>query len=313
MTIIYYFVCGICYLMSLLPLRVLYWISDILYVIVCYIVKYRHKVVWKNLTTSFPEKSNEEIRQIEKKFYAWFCDYIVETIKLLTISKKEISRRMVFKNADLLIQAAEEGQSCAVYLGHYCNWEWITSLPLLFAEKSATPITFGHIYHPLENKQFDGFFLRLRERMGSVSIPMQGILRKIAEYRKENKRVIIGYISDQVPFWNNIHYWTDFLNHDTPVFTGAERIVKTSGHAAFYGDLKRIRRGYYECEFKLITRTPKDCEQFEITEKYFRELEKTIRRDPQYWLWTHNRWKRTREEFNKFFIPETGRAKAVDY
>lgn len=307
MAILYYIIFGACYLLSLLPLRLLYCMSDLLYVLIFYVVRYRHKIVWKNLTTSFPDKSDKEIRDIEKKFYSWFCDYIVETIKMLTISKGEMRRRMVFKNVEGLTKVLHEGQSCALYLGHYCNWEWITSLPLVIKDDN---IQFGHIYHPLENKKFDKFLLDLRERMGSTSISMQNILRKLVEYRKMNKSIIIGYISDQVPFWNNIHYWTDFLNHDTPVFTGAERIIKSAGHAAFYGDLKRVKRGYYECEFKLLTRKPDECGEFEITEMYFRELEKTIRRTPQYWLWTHNRWKRTRQEFDRHYIPGTGRAKA---
>lgn len=296
MTVLYYIFFCICYLLSLLPLRILYCISDLLYLPVFHVVKYRRRIVWKNLTTSFPEKDRDEIHFIEKKFYHWFCDYFVETIKLLTISKKEMSRRMTFKNVEALMQVLDNRQSCAIYLGHYCNWEWITSLPLLFNDDS---IKFGHVYHSLENKKFDKFFLKLRGRMGSISIPMRGILRKMAEFRKTDKKIIIGYISDQVPLWNNIHYWTNFLNHDTPVFTGAERIIRSNNNAAFYGDLKCTKRGHYECEFRLLTDTPEKYEEFGITEMYFRELEKTIQRAPQYWLWTHNRWKRTREECDK--------------
>ena len=143
--------------------------------------------------------------------------------------------------------------------------------------------------------------------MGAVCIPMSETLRRLAEFRQKQQPVVIGYISDQVPFWNNIHHWLDFLNHDTPVLTGTERLATQTGHAVFYMDVRRIRRGYYEAEFKLITRTPKQMKEFEITDIYFKMLEETIRQAPAYWLWTHNRWKRSHEEFNIRYDPATGR------
>lgn len=303
MKALYYIVLSIWYVISLLPLRVLYVISDLLFLLIFYVFRYRRNIVKKNLSESFPEKSSKEKKAIERKFYLFFCDYLVETIKLLTISKKQLKKRMVFKGTEIIDDIVNDGQSCAVYLGHYCNWEWITSLPL--AVKPAGQC--GQIYHPLENKDFDRLFLHLRERMGAICIPMSETIRRIAEYRRDKRQLVIGYISDQVPFWNNIHYWTNFLNHDTPVLTGTERIAKSAGHAVFFADVKRIKRGYYECNFKLITREPKKFEDFELTEIYFRELEKTIKQEPQYWLWSHNRWKRTHEEFNKRYDPETGR------
>ena len=159
----------------------------------------------------------------------------------------------------------------------------------------------GQIYHPLENKDFDRLFLRSRERMGAVCIPMADTLRKILEYRQAGRPVVIGYISDQVPFWTNIHHWVDFLHHDTPVLTGTERIVRKFNHAVFFVDVRRVRRGYYEGEFKLMTSEPQKMAEFEITDIYFRMLEESIRRAPEFWLWSHNRWKRTREEFNERF------------
>lgn len=303
MKALYYIVYCFWYLLSLLPLKLLYGLADIVCLTIYYIFRYRRKIVRKNLIESFPEKSTEEIITIEKKFYRFLGDYFVETLKLLTISKKQLRRRMVFKGIDTLDEVLLSGQSCAVYLGHYCNWEWITSLPLHVTPKAKC----GQIYHALENKDFDRLFLTLRERMGAVSIPMAETLRRIVEYRNKGIQIVIGYISDQAPFWNNIHYWTNFLNHDTPVLTGTERIAKAANHAVFYGDICRPKRGYYECEFKLITREPKKYKDFELTEIYCRELEKTIQRAPQYWLWSHNRWKRTHEEFNLRYDPTTGR------
>ncbi len=303
MKLLFYIVLFVWYLLSLLPLRILYVLSDILFVLAYYVFRYRKRLVRKNLMDSFPEKKESDIIKIEKGFYLFLCDYIVESMKLLTMSKKNLQRRMVFKGTETVNEIIADGQSCAIYLGHYCNWEWITSLPLYVTKDTQC----GQIYHPLENKDFDRLFLRLRERMGAVCIPMAETLRRIVEFKKKGKQVVVGYISDQVPYWNNIHYWTNFLHHDTPVLTGTERIAKSANHAVFYMDVKCVRRGYYECEFKLITREPKKYKDFELTEIYFRELEKTIQRDPKYWLWSHNRWKRTHEEFNRRYDPETGR------
>lgn len=299
--ILYCSVFFIWYMMSLLPLCILYRISDGLFYLIYYVVKYRRPLVRKNLTDSFPEKDEKEIIKIERAYYAWFCDYIVESIKLFSMSKKQLKKRMQFVGAEQIEQSCENGQSCAIYLGHYCNWEWVTSLPLALT----SDITCGQIYHVLENQAFDQLFLRLRNRMGAVCIPMAETLRKIVKMRQEGKKLVIGFIADQAPFWNNIHYWTDFLHHDTPVFTGTEKIAKKANFAVYYLDMQRIKRGYYKAEFKLLTNTPKECGEFEITELYMRALEKTIQRQPQYWLWTHNRWKRTREQWLKIIDPVT--------
>ena len=209
---LYYLLYGFLWLLSLLPLWVHYVIADVICVLVYHVVGYRKALVRRNLADSFPDKSAEELRAIEKAFYHWFCDYLVETVKLLTISRENLQRRMVFKGTELVNEMVESGQSCAVYLGHYCNWEWITSLPLWVSPKAQC----GQIYHVLENQEFDQLFLRLRQRFGAVCIPMAETLRRLAVYRQQQKPVVIGYISDQVPFWNNIHHWLDFLHHDTP-------------------------------------------------------------------------------------------------
>ncbi len=309
MKILYYIVVAIWYLLSLLPMWVHYILSDFLFLLLYYVFGYRKQVIRKNLSTSFPEKSDDELHRIERGFYHFFCDYLAESVKLMTISKKNLKRRMVFKGSELVNQCVEEGQSCAVFLGHYCNWEWITSLPFWVTPKAQC----GQIYHPIENKDFDRLFLRLRQRMGAVCIPMQDTLRKILEFRKEKQPVVIGYISDQKPHWVNIHHWVDFLHHDTPVLTGTERIARKVNHAVFYMDVQRIRRGYYEAEFKLITREPQKTREFELTDIYYQMLEKSIRRAPEFWLWSHNRWSRTREEFNERFEVIDGKVIAKEH
>lgn len=307
MRLLYYVIYALWFLLSLLPLRIHYMLSDVVYLLIYRLLHYRIKVVRKNISESFPEKSADEQLAIERGFYHWFCDYLVESVKLLTMSEKQMRRRMVFKGTDIVNQVVEEGQSCAVYLGHYCNWEWVTSLPLWVTPKAQC----GQIYHALENKEFDRLFLKLRQRMGAVCIPMAETLRRLIQYRQEGRPVIIGYIGDQVPFWNNIHHWCDFLNHDTPVLTGTERLARQTGHAAFYLDMRRVRRGYYEAEFKLISRNPKQLEEYALTDRYFQLLEESIRRAPECYLWSHNRWKRTREEYNLRYDEETGRVDII--
>ena len=303
MKLLYYIVFAVWYVFSLLPLRIHYVLSDLLFWLLYGVVGYRKAVIRKNLRESFPEKSEEELRKIERGFYRFFCDYLVETIKMMTISKENIHRRLTFKGTELVDEIVESGQSCAVYLGHLCNWEWVTSLPLWVTPKAQC----GQIYHPLENKEFDRLFLYSRQRFGATCIAMQDTLREIVNYRSKNQPVVIGYISDQVPFWTNIHHWVDFLHHDTPVLTGTERIAKKVNHAVFFLDVHRVRRGYYEAEFKLMTREPQKMDDFEITDIYFKLLEESIRRAPEFWLWSHNRWKRTREEFNERFEVVNGK------
>ena len=215
----------------------------------------------------------------------------------MNMKPEEMKQRLVFKNTEAVDQCVKEGQSCAVYLGHLCNWEWITSLPFWVAPEAQC----GQLYHPLENKDFDRLLLNIRQRFGAVCIPMNDSLRRILDYKRQGKQTVIGYIADQAPFWWNIHHWCQFLHHDTAVLSGTERIATKLDQAVFYLDVHRVKRGYYEAEFKLITREPKKMEEFQLTDIYFNELEKSIRRQPECYLWTHDRWKRTRERFNRRF------------
>ena len=266
----YYFVSITWRLFSLLPFWILYLLSDFIYLILYTLIGYRIQIVRKNLTDSFPQKSEKELRNIERKFYHCLCDYFVETVKTMTMSKLQIREHMVFKGTELVNECVENGQSCAVYLGHTFNWEWVTSLPLWISDKAQC----GQLYHALENEAFDKLFLRLRERWGAECIPLVDILRKTIEYKRKQQPTVFGYLGDQVPHWNNIHHWCWFLNHDTPVMTGTERIAIKNHQAIFFLEVTQRKRGYYEAE---------------------------IRRQPELWLWSHNRWKRTREEFERRF------------
>lgn len=288
---------GTVYALSLLPLWMLYALSTLLYGLIYHVVGYRKHLVREHLRDSFPEKDDAGRRAIERAFYRWFCDYIVETIKLFTISKKQMRRRMVFKGADIVDQCIRRGQGVALYLGHYCNWEWISSIPLWL---NSTNYAGSQVYHVLENPVMDRLLLYARHRMGPDNVAMMDVLRYLTKNQKAGRPVVMGFIADQVPFWNNIGGWLTFLNHpQTPVLTGAERLARRLDMACVYIDIRRPKRGYYEAEFQLMTDRPKEAPTLSITEDYFQRLEQSIRRQPHLWLWTHNRWKRTRQEYDR--------------
>jgi len=295
MKITYYIAYALWYLLSLLPLWLLYFVSDLLFLPTYYLARYRRKIVRRNLTGSFPEKDLKEIVRIEKRFYHFFCDYIVETIKLFSMSEEQMKRRMVFKGVDHIVSAMEKEDKnfCFVYLGHYCNWEWIASLPYWCPDD----VKCGQIYHPLYNKAFDRLFLRLRNQFGGECIAMKETLRRIIEMKRAKQKCIIGFISDQAPKWNSIHHWCDFLHRETPVFIGTERIGKQVDALIYYADVKRTRRGYYLCEFKPLTHRPKEVPDYELTDRFTHLLEEMIKERPDFWLWSHKRWKRTKEEW----------------
>ena len=304
--IAFWAVYGTWYLLSLLPLWVHYLFSDILFVLVAYVLRYRHRVIWKNLRNSYPEKSDKEIKILQRQFYRHACDLIAETVKYTTMSRKNIMRRMVFKGNEQVAEILNSGQSIALLLGHYGNWEWVTSLAL-WLPPLTRDVMLGELYHPLQNKVMDRVVLKMRSRMEPVCVPKNDTLRWLIGNKQADRPTMLGYINDQVPKWENIHHWLTFLNQETPVFTGIERITRQLNQAVVYIDVKRLRRGYYECEYQVITRDPSTMGEYELTDIYFQRMEQTINRAPQFWLWSHNRWKRTREEFDRRFKVVNGR------
>ena len=284
-------------LLSLLPLCLLYCISDIGFVLMYYVVGYRRRIVRQNICSAFPEKDDAWVTKTERGFYRWFCDYFMEAVKLLTISDRQLRRRFTVEGADEVEKCFSEGQDAAAILGHYCNWEWLSCVGIELPKSRKI----GLIYHPLRNQAFDELFKRIRSHEeNGVVVPKKEILRYLVDYKRKGIMSIFGYISDQGPKWENIHLWLPFLNHpETPVFTGGERIIRKMNDAVFYVEMSRPKRGYYTATYKLITREPNTLPEHEITRRFFQMLEETIRKNPPYYLWTHNRWKRTREEFDK--------------
>lgn len=289
----FYLLYGVVNLIAMLPFGVLYFLSDILYVIVYYLAGYRKKVVRKNLVNSFPRKKEKEILQIERKFYRHLCDYFVETIKTLRISDKEIRKRMVFKNPEIINRLTKDGNSCLLSLGHYGNWEWVPSIGLYLLHG----VEQGHVYKTLSSKAFDELFLRIRSRFSPKPIEMKTVYRTIIRNKNEGKAMVIGFLSDQRPPKNsNDEYWTMFLNQDTQVQTGMERIAQQFGFAVVYLDVKKVKRGHYVGDFSVITADAGTEEKHTVMEKYTRKLEETILDEPAYYLWSHNKWSRKKKQ-----------------
>jgi len=282
---------SILYLISLIPFPVLYFISDILYILLFYILKYRRKVVSKNLLNSFPEKTKSELEEIEKRFYHYLADLMLESVKTISISANDIKKRFVFKNLELLTKHLQNGRSVIAVSGHYGNWEWgPVAIGLELKEKVLV------VYKPLSDKRFEGLMNSMRSRFGSVMVPMKLTLRKVIEYKNEpNVLVLVG---DQTPTREESQYFTNFLNQQTAVFLGVEKIAMKLKNPIVYFSINRIKRGYYECVVKSLIDNPELTKEHEITEAHTKELEKNIRFQPEYWLWSHKRWKFSPENLN---------------
>ncbi len=280
------------YLISLLPFPVLYLLSDILYVFLYYIFKYRRKVVAKNLLNSFPEKTKSELEQIEKRFYRHLADLMFESVKTISISANEIKKRFVFKNLEILTKYLQNGRSVIAVSGHYGNWEWgpvATGLEL--KEKVLV------VYKPLSDKRFERLMNTMRSRFGSIMVPMKLTMRKVIEYKNEpNVLVLVG---DQTPTREESQYFTKFLNQQTAVFLGVEKIALKTNNPIVYFSINKTKRGYYECVVKSLIDSPELTSEHEITNLHIGELEKNIRFKPEYWLWSHKRWKFSPEILNK--------------
>lgn len=272
------------YLVSLLPLSALYVLGDFISFILYNVLKYRRTVVMENLKNSFPDKSNSALHQIEKEFYQYFGDLTVETIKILSVSPKQIARRYTFTNTQLIEKYENAQQSYLLAVGHYCNWEWST-LVIPSALKAQAIV----IYKPLNNIVFDEVFKKAREKSGTKMIRMKIALREIVRLKEQLTCTV--FATDQTPALGDTQDWFHFLNQPTTVFMGLEKIAKATNAPVLFADMSRVKRGYYNCDFKLVCDKPTETADFEITKKHLSILENRIKEEPAYWLWSHRRWK----------------------
>lgn len=283
------------WLVALLPFRALYILSDGLCFLMRHVVHYRRKVVRRNLSNSFPEKSQAELRRIERKFYHYICDYMVEEVKMMRMSFEDLSRRMEYGNTEEYLAMIEKHGGIVVLIPHYADFEWLTGMGAIMVPGDI-PV---QVYKPLRNKYLDEMFKLIRSRHGGYNVPKHSTAREVIRLRRDGKRVAIGLITDQSPNLSEAHYWTTFLNQDTVFMDGGERIAKMMGYPVFYCELEKKGRGYCKAYFDLLTENPKQTANGEITELFARRLEQTIRREPAYWFWSHKRWKLTRESVKR--------------
>jgi KDO2-lipid IV(A) lauroyltransferase len=273
-------------LFSRFSFPVLYAISDFLFLVTFYIVGYRRKLVQKNLKSSFPEKSPTELYAIEKQFYKNLCDYAVEMLKLVTISKEELSKRMTFTHPEIPRSFKEKNQSILFLASHQFNWEW-----LLTSASISFPMAIEFVYQPVKSKFFNGLSLYSRSRFGALGIKRQEVAREIVK-RKHLLRGI-ATVADQYPgYHHDKKHLTKFLGQDTAFFYGTNQLAQMTQYAAIYYSIRKIKRGYYEASPVVIAEPPYAKTSDFVIENYVREVEKTIKKNPDGWLWSHNRWKK---------------------
>ena len=281
----YYLFYGINWIITLLPLPVLYIFSDFLYLVLYYVVSYRRNVVATNLKNSFPEKTDKELKIIEKKFYRHLSDILVETFKSTHMTRANQKKRFTYSNLEIIDKLREEKRDIIAIMGHYNNWEWPTLLPYYLKYKTII------IYKPLQNKYFNRFINNHRSEHGIVLTPTSQVIREIINCRKKDINTVSVFISDQIPSKGDIKYWTTFLNQDTAVFTGAGKIASKYDMAIVFFHVQKVIRGYYNLNIELLFDHTEGLSEEVITEKHVRRLEEIIKEKPEYWIWSHRRWK----------------------
>jgi len=289
----FYLFYGINWIITLLPLRVLYLSADLLFLILYYYPSYRRTIVATNLKNAFPEKSADELLKIEKRFYKHLADLIIETFKMTHLGRKEMKKRFIVTNPEILKKFKDEGRDIAGICGHYNNWEWMVATTLYTDLKCVT------IYKPLRNKLFDWFMNDLRSKKGFVLTPMSHIVREIIADRNKGINCLYAFISDQTPAKGDIQFWTQFLNQDTPVYLGAEKIATKYDMAVVFFNNQKIKRGYYTSTLEILFEHTEGLPEHAVTEAHVRKLENLIIENPEYWIWSHRRWKHKREQQNE--------------
>lgn len=277
-------------LLGFTPFWLLYIIADLIYLISYHLVGYRKKTVIQNLKNSFPEKTDQEIRKITLGFYRHFADLVVETIKSFQVSSQTLKKRFRYKNPEILDELYNQGKSVALLSGHYGNWEWTIAMPEFIQHQ------LNVIYRPMQNKQFDAYMKKVRSRFGMFLIPAQTSLRTLLELEKSGQLSATYYLADQTALYDT-KYWMMFLNQETPVFPGPEKVATRLKQAVVFMDIQKVRRGYYEVEFTKLFDDASQAPEYEVTKTHLKFLEEIIRKRPELWLWSHKRWKHTRPEY----------------
>ncbi len=279
-------------LLSRLSLRRLYRIADyLIYPTLFYVVRYRRRLVEKNLRLSFPEKTEAERAEIARRFYHHLADIIVECIYGYGISPEEMAERMRFTPHEEVVRLINEYGSVIVMLAHYGNWEWMADYNQHLAPEGMEQ---ANIYRQQTNEAVDKTMTAIRSKRGGILIEKRKVLRQMLLLRKEGKKMLFGLISDQKPRPEVTHYWTEFLHQETGFLDGGEVLGKKFGYPVLYAYIRCPRRGYYEAELQVLSEHPAETAENEITRLFAERLEQNILEQPEMWLWTHNRWKWSR-------------------
>ena len=271
---------------SVLPMRILFIISDIIYVIIYYIIGYRKKIVRQNLKLCFPEKSGKELLDLEKKSFQHFIDVFMELIKSFTITEKEMSKRLSITNPELLDSYYDQNKSVIFLSGHYANWEWVS-----FIVERSLKYNMSVVYKQLSNPYFDKIIKKTRIKFGVKFVPTKEFYPEILTNLKNNKIQAYGFLADQNPRWEKIKYWSNFMGVEVPIIVGPETIARKLDLPVFYFQTERIKRGVYQSTFILLEEEPKKAPLYQLTNKYMGELEKQIRKAPEFYFWTHRRFR----------------------
>ncbi|TPN82442.1 lysophospholipid acyltransferase family protein [Aquimarina algicola] len=291
--LIYRLVYPILWIISRLPWRLLYAFSTFSFFFIFHIVGYRKKTVSSNLRLVFPEKSTTEIKKIQKNFYKHMCDMFIEMIKSLSISKEDMIKRFEVIDTHTFKEVQSQGKSIIVLMGHYASYEWA------IAAQFVMDFPIVGVYKKIKNKYFDQLVHRIRGKFDTRLVNSHTVIKTITRDKVHGKLCAYGLLSDQSPKLKNDLYWTDFMNIRVPVITGGEILAKRLDLPVMYLNVEKVKRGHYHAKFIPITNTPKDCEEHYITKTYLKLLETQIKNKPEYYLWTHKRWKhRDKENIN---------------
>lgn len=276
-------------LLGYTPFRLIYLWADVFFVIAFHLIGYRKKTVVQNLRNSFPEKTDQEISRITRLFYRHLADLIVETIKAFQMPEKTLNKRVHYKNPELLDELYARGKSVALLSGHYGNWEWTIALPKHIRHQVNV------IYRSIEEETFDQYMKTVRSRFGMVMMPAVTSLRTMLGYEKAGQLTATYYLTDQTAL-KDTPYWMMFMNQETAVFPGPEKVASRLRQAVVFMDIQKVRRGHYEVEFTKLFDDASLTQPFEVTRAHVKFLEDIIRKRPEFWLWSHKRWKHTRPE-----------------
>ncbi|MDP3682196.1 MAG: lysophospholipid acyltransferase family protein [Flavobacterium sp.] len=276
------------WVISILPFRIFYWFSDFIYVIVYYIIGYRKKTVKENLALALPHLSDKERLLIEKKSYHHLCDMFLEMIKTMTISADEMNKRFVVTNIELVKEFENKNKSTVLLASHYASWEWLLSF------NAKTNFKGIGVYKKIANKYFDKLIRDIRSKYNAELVETKKAIPLMAENQKNGILSMYGLASDQSPKLNRAFHWDKFMGIEVPVHTGAEMLAKKYDLTVLFVKVKKVKRGFYEATFVPITDNPRSIPDFEITNTFLREVEKQILEAPEYYFWTHKRWKHRR-------------------